>query len=236
MTFDPTKLKYEFNEFIGVFHNAFVKEECEDIIEMFEAYHKVGFTYSRQQDGRNVEKTKIDDTALDCNNLLEYDSYPSFMESFSDRYYKYLYPLYADKYATLQNLRKHIVKRLKVQKTLPSQGFHIWHSEYDGNESIDRVLALMIYLNDVEEGGETEFLYQSLRFKPTQGTFLIWPAQFTHTHRGNPPLTHAKYIVSGWTEFVYVDSMMNSLPVPSLDDSPSPKDVKRKKRIGIEYE
>ena len=33
-----------------------------------------------------------------------------------------------------------------------------------------------------------------------------------------------------------VDSMMNSLPVPSLDDSPSPKDVKRKKRIGIEYE
>ena len=54
---------------------------------------------------------------------------------------------------------------------------------------------------DRDEGGETEFLYQSMRVKPKQGTLLIWPAAFTHTHRGNPPLSNEKYIVTGWTEF-----------------------------------
>jgi len=59
----------------------------------------------------------------------------------------------------------------------------------------------MIYLNDVEEGGETEFLYYARRIKPTQGTLLIWPAYFTHAHRGNPPLSNTKYIITGWIEF-----------------------------------
>ena len=44
----------------------------------------------------------------------------------------------------------------------------------------------MVYLNDVTEGGETEFLYQKCRFKPKK-MWIVWPAQFTHVHRGNPP-------------------------------------------------
>jgi hypothetical protein len=59
----------------------------------------------------------------------------------------------------------------------------------------------MLYLNDVEDGGETEFLYQRMRVKPKQGTLLIWPAGFTHTHRGNPPLSNNKYVITGWSEF-----------------------------------
>ena len=126
---------------------------------------------------------------------------------------------------------------LKIQKTLPTQGYHVWHVEHGaGIDNSHRALVYTIYLNDVKKGGETEFLHQSIRVQPKKGRIVIFPAAFPFVHRGNPPLTHAKYIVSGWTEFVYVDSMMNSLPVPSLDDSPSPKDVKRKKRIGIEYE
>ena len=59
----------------------------------------------------------------------------------------------------------------------------------------------MCYLNDVEEGGETEFLYQSRRIKPKQGTMVICPSSFTHTHRGNPPLKGDKYMINGWIEF-----------------------------------
>jgi len=40
-----------------------------------------------------------------------------------------------------------------------------------------------------------------MRVKPKQGTLLIWPAAFTHTHRGNPPLSNVKYITTGWIEF-----------------------------------
>ena len=59
----------------------------------------------------------------------------------------------------------------------------------------------MLYLNDVKEGGETEFLYQHKRYQPKEGTLLIFPAGFTHTHRGNPPISNDKYIVTGWLEF-----------------------------------
>ena len=58
----------------------------------------------------------------------------------------------------------------------------------------------MLYLNSVTEGGETEFLYQKRRIKPQQGRLLIFPAGFTHTHRGNPPLSGNKYILTSWVE------------------------------------
>ena len=58
-------------------------------------------------------------------------------------------------------------------------------------------MAWMVYLNDVEEGGETEFLYQKRKVKPKKGTILIWPGGYTHLHRGNPPMSD-KYIATGW--------------------------------------
>ena len=64
-----------------------------------------------------------------------------------------------------------------------------------------RLLLVMGYLNDVEEGGETEFLYQSKRVKSKKGRIVICPSGFTHTHRGNPPLKGNKYMINGWIEF-----------------------------------
>ena len=49
----------------------------------------------------------------------------------------------------------------------------MWHCEHDGRTCGSRLLLVMLYLNDVQEGGETEFLYQSLRIKPKKGTIVI---------------------------------------------------------------
>ena len=61
-----------------------------------------------------------------------------------------------------------------------------------------RTWTTMIYLNDVEEGGETEFLHFSKRIKPKTGRIVIWPAGFPYVHRGNPPLSGVKYILTSW--------------------------------------
>jgi hypothetical protein len=42
----------------------------------------------------------------------------------------------------------------------------------------------MTYLNDVTDGGETGFFYQDVKIKPQKGLTLIWPAIWTHTHKG----------------------------------------------------
>lgn len=56
-------------------------------------------------------------------------------------------------------------------------------------------------LNTISKGGETEFLYQHQRITAQQGKLIIWPAGFTHTHRGNSPLSNDKYLLTGWIEF-----------------------------------
>jgi hypothetical protein len=56
-------------------------------------------------------------------------------------------------------------------------------------------------LNTVEQGGETEWLYQGVRIPATQGTLVVWPAGYTHAHRGNPPLSGEKFLLTGWVEF-----------------------------------
>lgn len=62
-----------------------------------------------------------------------------------------------------------------------------------------RELTWMIYLNDMPDGdGETEFLYQRRRIKPTAGTVVIWPAGYTHVHKGNTVFSQDKYILTGW--------------------------------------
>ncbi len=89
----------------------------------------------------------------------------------------------------------------KWQHTPVSGGYYQWHCEQGQGTSANRLLVWSIYLNDVEEGGETEFLYQGLRFKPRQGDLLMWPSGLTHPHRGNPPYSNDKYIITGWIEW-----------------------------------
>ena len=87
------------------------------------------------------------------------------------------------------------------QKTEPTGGYHVLHAEATGWYNSTRVLAWMIYLNDLldeDDGGETEFLYQSRRVKPKKNLGVVWPGGITHMHRGNPPLKKTKKILTGW--------------------------------------
>ena len=58
----------------------------------------------------------------------------------------------------------------------------------------------MWYLNDVEEGGETEFWYQKVKIKPKKGTVVMFPTSFTHKHKGHIPISNDKYIVNMWMQ------------------------------------
>ena len=60
----------------------------------------------------------------------------------------------------------------------------------------------MTYLNDIEEGGETEFYYQKLKVKPRKGLTLIWPVDWTHIHKGHIAPNEEKMIITGWLSFL----------------------------------
>ena len=84
-----------------------------------------------------------------------------------------------------------------IQHYNVNEGFNYYHYERDGLSTCSRNLVFMTYLNDVEDGG-TQFKYQNLITPAKKGLTLIWPTDFTHTHRGVISQTKEKYIVTGW--------------------------------------
>lgn len=95
---------------------------------------------------------------------------------------------------------------IQLQKYEQGKGnYNYWHCEtYPAQpdaETLHRALLFMFYLNDVEDGGETEFFHQRRRLQPRAGTMVIAPAGFTHTHRGCVPLSGDKYILTSWILF-----------------------------------
>ena len=115
--------------------------------------------------------------------------------------------LYLKEFSALNNTNRYwaIKDNVKLQKySAPQDGYFFWHSERDGDPmTVKRLLVYMTYLNTVKKGGHTEFLYQKLKIKPEKGLTLIWPADFTHTHRGNVVEEGDKYIATGW--YCYFD-------------------------------
>ena len=98
------------------------------------------------------------------------------------------------------------VGNVNLQKYLQGTGgYHHWHSEiYPQNascETLHRVLLWQFYLNDVLEGGETEFLYQGRKVEARRGRLIIAPAGFTHTHKGHVPLSGDKLVATSWILF-----------------------------------
>jgi len=88
---------------------------------------------------------------------------------------------------------------IKIQHYKPNEGFRAWHCENNGRDKT-RHLVFMTYLNDVEDGG-TEFYHQNLITPAKKGLTLIWPSQWTHTHKGQISSTKDKYIITGWFNY-----------------------------------
>jgi hypothetical protein len=123
-------------------------------------------------------------------------------------YFKWLTKVlnkYVEKYPWSNKYSRFRIKEyIYIQHYAPNQGYHAWHTERAMAEipNAQRHLVFMTYLNDVTEGGETEFFHQNLRIKPEKGLTVIWPADWTFTHRGIPSTTQEKYIITGWFSYV----------------------------------
>ena len=181
-------------DFILEYNNFMPKQWCEDVIKVFEFSKNSGLTY-----GRDTPKHIKNDTALD---IPTYDTVlldPNLVKDFVDHFYSHAWNEYSSKHSILTE--SYGIVSIKIQKTLLCEGYHIWHYEDGSRRYQNRLATFVLYLNDVEEGGETEFLYYPKRIKPKQGKLILWPAGYTHTHRGNPPISNEKYIVTGWLEY-----------------------------------
>lgn len=194
----------DFEAFVLTMDNFYTYEQCNEIISLFENAEKMGFTSTRKQSHNDKAHVKSDSQlysgSLINNSEYNISSCPAF-NNFCQNFWEKAYPVYAEKYSMLNDIATHTIRVTKVQKTQIGEGYHTWHCEDDSRDNASRILTFILYLNDVAEGGETEFLYYPKRIKAESGKLILWPAGFTHTHRGNPPISNTKYILTGWVEF-----------------------------------
>ena len=188
-------------DFIGVYHDVFTDAFCDKIIDKFERINNtVWFTDGNSEydlKGENVTPggpLGRRDKALFFEHVAKAEA-KEIHETVGKCLDKYI-----ERYPGLAG-HKLASYFCKVQRTDPKGGFHHWHSEHNGDLwSMRRVGVWMVYLTDHEGEGETEFIEQGLRVEPRKGTVVIWPAGFTHAHRGNPVYNKVKYIATGWFE------------------------------------
>lgn len=187
------------DQFIGVYDNYIAHPFIDQATKQFLEAERVRKVYDRKTT-EQARLTDKQDLAINIDNASLngwWRDYTLLIDNFREPLQHYFDNTgILDHYNNIPDLDFGIVK---LQKTQPGQGYHVWHIEHSfGMEMAHRVLAFTIYLNDVEEGGETEFLHQKVRVKPVKGRCVIWPAGFPFVHRGNPPLSGDKYIMTSW--------------------------------------
>lgn len=88
-----------------------------------------------------------------------------------------------------------------LQHYAPGEGFKRWHCDWtigdEATEPVHRVLAWILYCNDVDEAG-TEFHWQGHHEAAERGKLLIFPAGPSHIHRGRVNHQSSKLIATGW--------------------------------------
>jgi hypothetical protein len=183
--------------FIRCYDNVYLPDACNEIVEYFEKMSASGFGVLR--DGQKIHK---DDQAVHVTDdqLIKLTASRDLTNYIFEGLNKTV-KAYIDEFDILSTVGDLAIFDLKMQKTKIGGGYHNWHFESGCRRYGNRVMVYTIYLNDVLEGGETEFLYIPMRIKAKQGSVAIFPGGFTHTHRGNPPISNEKYIITGWVEF-----------------------------------
>lgn len=182
--------------------NALPTIFCEEIISIYEnnkELHNPGTTIG----GINKNVKDTTDITIDLNK----ETYPLEMQNIIrvvqdeishhlSEYYKCVNAVYKDEDDKIQK-KPLTLDSILIQKYDQNIGKYIYHTDSFAFENRSRMITFIFYLNNVDIGGETEFM-NTYKIKPKQGSILLFPSTWTYHHRGNMPISDSKYIITGW--------------------------------------
>ena len=174
------------------------KKFCDDVLKWNKDnpdLHREGGCLSLSghptKDDNYKKSTDTDFTVVTAFDL--YKKYLGYLDK-GMRSYSKIYPFF--------NLNHPIAEKegINFQHYKPGEGFKVWHAERLLLNKCSRVMVFMTYLNDVEDGG-TEFYHQKLKVPAKKGLTLLWPSDWTHTHKGVITHKQEKFILTGWLNY-----------------------------------
>ena len=188
------KIPYPFTQ-IYKYENFLSEAECDRLI----AYMNTRLRPSTVSD--NADKGHVSSYRTSTTADLHY---------FDNDFFLYL----DQKISNLMELDPFLGETMQAQKYNPGQYFKEHWDFFDPltkefNIYCDwmgqRTWTTMVYLNDVEEGGETYFKHLKLNVKPKRGLLLAWNnlykngiPNFKTMHEAMPPTKGDKYVITKW--------------------------------------
>jgi hypothetical protein len=197
------------------------KELCEEIIDKYEKEQNLKY---QGVTARGLDKNIKDTQDMMIPESKEWEEINQVLSIELQRHVK----LYIERIEKGENYKeernfgieyKHLADKLlqennfMIQKYDQKKGRYVYHEDGLTDQKKSRVITYLWYLNDVVEGGETEFFGGSYHIIPETGKLLLFPAVWCYPHRGNIPVSSCKYIITGW---LYKEHIMKKLIMPSI--------------------
>jgi len=181
--------------FIFESENALPEIICDDIITRFESTsddHYQGRVGSSVQENTELKKTTdIVVTGKDHWQDVQNNLFRSL--SIALKEFSKVYPYFS-------NLKAYKDSGYNLQRYQANEYYH-WHVDADNQILASRQLVAIWYLNDVEQGGLTDFYHQQISVTPAKGKLLLFPPFWTHQHRAAKVEKGVKYIATTWVTF-----------------------------------
>ena len=182
-------------KWIKTYPKIFSKEECTGLIEWFEILDESKQLVQTKLEGhREFDEVNLNDFR-EQSLKVQLDVY----KRFDDILEKYKQDVRVHKKALPE---KSAWEEIRIKRYRSGVGNFLDHVDVGDYISARRFLVFFVYLNDVKEGGETEFPTLDLQVSPECGTILVFPATWTFLHRGNVPISNDKYILGSYKHYV----------------------------------
>ena len=182
----------ELNDFIHIYENALEPDICNFLISLFD---QIPDKHERHDSDGKPNFTQFNFTE-NCDLTPEVEQVHNHVIknvfTYRDKYYEFV--------DTRVFPKDHAFEQFRIKKYNPGgEDRFDTHVDVLDYPSARRFLSFMWYLNDVETGGETVF--KDLIIKPKKGTLLVFPPLWMFPHKGNPPITDSKYIMSTYLHY-----------------------------------
>ena len=180
---------------IKTYPKIFSKEECAGLIEWFEILDESKqLVHTKLEGHREFDEVNLNDFR-EQTLKMQLDVY----KRFDDILERYKQDVKIHKKALPE---KSAWEELRIKRYRSGVGNFLDHVDVGDSISARRFLVFFVYLNDVAEGGGTEFPDLDLTISPKCGTILVFPSTWTFLHRGNIPISNDKYILGSYKHYV----------------------------------
>lgn len=182
----------ELNDLIHIYEDALESNICDFLISLFD---QVVDKHERYDNEGKPNFTQL--------NLTENKELTSEVNIIHNHIIKKIFE-YRDKYYEFIDQRafpeEHALEQFRIKKYNPGGDDRFdTHVDVLNHESARRFLSFMWYLNDVETGGHT--IFKDLSIQPKKGTLVMFPPLWMYPHRGDPPISGPKYILSAYLHY-----------------------------------